>query len=201
MPHPDLFLHAPSSRREAIGTGLGLAAAAAALFAAGGAMAAIPRTPAPPGAEGFDFFLGDWRVRHRQLQQRLAGSTEWIEFGGVTSTRRILGGWGNLDENILEKPAGAYQAVTMRLFDPKHAQWSIWWIDARNPSWIEPAVVGRFENGRGVFYGDDIADGRPIRARFIWSGMTATSCNWEQAWSADGGRTWEDNWYMAFTRI
>lgn len=48
--------------------------------------------------------------------------------------------------------------------------------------------------------GDDIFEGRPIKVRFLWTGMATGSPRWEQAFSEDGGRTWEVNWVMDFTR-
>jgi len=61
--------------------------------------------------------------------------------------------------------------------------------------------VGRFVDGRGEFLGDDVHDGRPIRVRYIWSDITPTTAHWEQAFSTDGGQTWETNWYMESTRV
>jgi hypothetical protein len=43
-------------------------------------------------------------------------------------------------------------------------------------------------------------DGRPIRVRFTWSETQGDAPVWEQAFSADAGRTWETNWVMHFTR-
>jgi hypothetical protein len=60
--------------------------------------------------------------------------------------------------------------------------------------------VGRFADGRGEFYGDDTYNGKDIRARFVWSDITADSARWEQAFSIDGERTWITNWIMEFTR-
>ena len=158
------------------------------------------RTVAASGLHDFDFFVGDWRVRHRQLKRRLVGETEWIEFFGETTTRKILGGLGNIDENGIDKPVGAYEAATLRLYDPAEDRWSIWWVDARNPG-LEPPVHGRFIDGVGRFFGDDQLDGRPIKVRFIWSNITSTSAHWEQAFSADAGASWETNWTMAFERV
>jgi hypothetical protein len=42
--------------------------------------------------------------------------------------------------------------------------------------------------------------GRPIVVRFTWSSITPTGARWEQAFSPDGGRTWEKNWIMTMTR-
>jgi len=153
-----------------------------------------------PSVHDFDFFAGDWTVRHRQLKRRLVGESDWIVFGGRTTTRLMLGGLGNIDENVIDKPGGAYEAVTLRLFDPALRQWSIWWIDSRNPA-LEPPVQGRFVDGVGRFFGDDVLDGRPIKVRFIWSNITARSAHWEQAFSADDGRSWETNWLMDFERV
>ena len=61
-------------------------------------------------------------------------------------------------------------------------------------------LVGRFANGRGDFYGDDTANGIPIRAHFTWSHITAVSARWQQEFSTDAGETWERNWVMEFTR-
>ena len=36
--------------------------------------------------------------------------------------------------------------------------------------------------------------------RFTWSGVEGPTPRWEQAFSTDGGSTWETNWVMDFTR-
>jgi hypothetical protein len=154
------------------------------------------------GLHDFDFFIGEWRVHHRQLKQRLAGSHEWVEFEGTTRVQKIMGGWGNMDDNTLDKPGGAYRAVTLRAFDANTGQWSIWWLDGRHPaSNLDPSVKGHFDQGVGTFYADDTWNGKPIRVRFTWSHPTTAACRWEQAFSPDGGRTWETNWIMEFRRL
>jgi hypothetical protein len=113
--------------------------------------------------------------------------------------QKILGGAGNMDENILDFPGGAYRAVTLRTYDATKKQWSIWWIDGRSPSHLDPPVVGGFKNGVGTFYANDIFKGKPIRIRFLWTNLT-TKPHWEQAFSEDGGKTWETNWTMEFVK-
>lgn len=157
---------------------------------------------ADTGHRDFDFIAGEWRCRHRKLKARLVGSQEWAEFGGTTSGQTLLGGYANLDDNVLDDPAGSYRAASLRSYDAKTRQWSIWWLDSRFPQGpLEPAVRGGFHDGVGTFYADDTYDGKPIRVRFIWSGITASHAHWEQAFSADGGKTWETNWTMDFERI
>ena len=90
----------------------------------------------------FDFFFGSWDVSHRRLQRRLAGDGNWDVFGGTCAVRPLLGGLGNVDDNVIELPGGAYRAATVRTFDPATRQWSIWWIDGRNPLTIDVPMRG-----------------------------------------------------------
>lgn len=149
----------------------------------------------------FDFFIGDWRVRHRRLKRRLAGCDEWVEFDGTCHVRRLLGGAGNCDDNLLAMPEGAYRAVTLRSFDAVTGLWSIWWLDGRFPHRLDPPMIGGFDAGTGMFYADDTFNGMPIRILFLWHTGARDAPRWEQAFSADGGATWETNWIMDFTRI
>lgn len=90
--------------------------------------------------------------------------------------------------------------MTIRLYDPITRQWSLYWADSVSGT-LQPPMIGRFEDGRGEFYAQEIFEGQSVFSRFIWSEITATSCHWEQALSADGGRSWETNWTMEFVRI
>jgi ketosteroid isomerase-like protein len=154
---------------------------------------------AADGRSDFDSFMGNWRVHHRRLKERLSNNHEWIEFEGTSTAQKILGDLGNMDDNVLNFPAGAYRAVTFRTYDQAKKLWSIWWIDSRNPGTLDPPVVGRFENGVGTFYADDTFKGKPIRIRYLWTNLSTTP-HWEQAFSEDEGKTWETNWTMDFTR-
>jgi hypothetical protein len=152
-------------------------------------------------AHDFDFYMGLWRVHHTRLRDRLAGGDTWDEFEGTSRAWPLLGGLGNVDDNVLETPTGTYKAISLRSFDPATAQWSIWWLDGRNPNRLDPPVVGTFVDGVGTFLADDTLNGVPIVVRFLWSDITPMTCRWEQSFSADGGRTWEVNWIMASTRL
>jgi hypothetical protein len=148
----------------------------------------------------FDFFVGPWQVRHRRLTERLTGCDDWEHFDGHTQMWPLLGGHGNVDDNLLHLPTGPYRAVSMRTFDAATGQWSIWWVDGRHPHRLDPPVVGGFAAGVGEFLCDDELRGQPIRVRFRWTRTDTPSPRWEQAFSGDGGRTWETNWVMDFSR-
>jgi hypothetical protein len=149
----------------------------------------------------FDFFIGDWRVHHRRLRERLAGCDDWVEFDGTCSAHSLLGGAGNVDDNVLAMPDGAYRAASLRSFDAATRYWSIWWLDGRSPHRLDPPVIGGFEGAIGTFYADDVFNGTPIRLRFLWYIASPQTPRWEQAFSQDGGETWETNWSMDFTRM
>lgn len=151
------------------------------------------------GEHDFDFLHRDWRVRHRKLTTRLADASDWVEFDGTSSTRPLLAGFGNVEDNFIDDPRGAYHAAALRAFEADTGLWRIWWLDQRSPSEIGPPVVGRFTGDRGEFVAADHWDGRPILVKFVWLKEAAEGPMWEQAFSADGGQTWEPNWSMQFS--
>jgi hypothetical protein len=154
---------------------------------------------ATDGQRDFDFLMGSWKVRNRRLKRILQGSDEWYEFEATNVAQPIWGGLANVDEFDGQMPSGRMQGMTVRLYDPKTHQWRLYWANAARGVLDEP-VIGRFENGRGEFFNDEIFEGKNIRVRYIWSKITPTSCQWEQAFSPDEGKTWETNWVMEFTR-
>ncbi|MGA2952485.1 MAG: DUF1579 domain-containing protein [Caulobacteraceae bacterium] len=161
--------------------------------------------PAAPAvqdhAHDFDFLVGQWRVHHRRLKARLAGSHEWVEFEGTSKLWMAMDGHATVDDNYIGLPSGPYHAVGVRGYDPKAQTWAIWWLDGRDPHTIGAPVIGNFQNGVGTFEGNDTFNDRPIRVRFVWSRITARSAHWEQAFSPDAGKTWETNWVMDLTRV
>jgi hypothetical protein len=152
------------------------------------------------GRAAFDFLIGSWRVRNRRLAERLKGCADWEEFESSCHVRTILGGLGNMDEFTMERVSGRVLAVTLRLFNPITGEWSIYWAASTGNGRLDVPMVGRFEGTRGEFFSQEVFEGRHIFNRFIWTVETPDSCRWEQAYSADGGKTWETNWIMEFTR-
>lgn len=148
----------------------------------------------------FDFIIGDWNVAHSRLRERLVGCDDWIQFAGTSKTRKILGGFGNVEDNFLELPDGRYRAAAIRSYDLATRLWAIWWLDARNPGELDVPVMGGFQAGVGVFYSENVLNGKAIRVRFTWSVPEDGCPLWDQAFSPDAGDSWETNWTMRFTR-
>ncbi len=146
----------------------------------------------------FDFIIGRWRVAHRRLATRLCGSQDWVAFEGESATTKILGGYGNLEDNLLKFPEGDFRAAALRSFCEADGLWSIWWLDGRNPTCLDTPVRGKFVDHIGLFYADDVLDGQAIKVRFTWFALPGQAPAWEQAFSSDGGLSWETNWQMTF---
>ncbi len=146
----------------------------------------------------FDFFMGSWKVHNKRLRDRLVDSDEWDEFEARSAARPLPGGLGNEDVYCTDF-RGGFIGMSFRFFDPHKKQWSIYWADTRRRGELDPPVLGSFSGDTGVFEGEDIFNGRPILVRYTWSGVTTPTPRWEQAFSDDGGQTWETNWVMDFT--
>jgi len=144
----------------------------------------------------FDFLIGSWRVANRRLVERLVGCTDWEEFDATSRGWQLLDGAGNVDE--FRFPDGT-SATTLRLFDAERQQWSLYWATSVEGRLLPP-VHGGFVDGVGTFYGDDTHHGTPVRVRYVWSAIAATSARWEQSFSVDGGQQWEKNWIMELSR-
>ncbi|WP_249395347.1 hypothetical protein [Deinococcus sp. QL22] len=121
----------------------------------------MPLVLDPHAPTDFDFIIGDWQVDHRRLNARFSNCTEWTTFDGRSSTTKTLGGFGNLEDNILHFPTGTVRALAMRSFCATSGTWSIWWLDGRQPTTLDVPVTGKFSDHIGVFSTNDVLDGVP----------------------------------------
>ena len=150
-----------------------------------------------PTLHDFDFLRGSWRVQNRRLVERLVGSDEWEEFETVVESAPLLDGRGNIDTyRGVDK---AMSAVALRLLDVATAQWWIYWANGRTGA-LDSPIRGSFDGDVGEFYGEDNHNGIAVRVRFLWQRVDDDHAEWEQAFSTDGGTTWETNWTMSFVR-
>lgn len=152
------------------------------------------------GQHDFDFEIGTWKTHVRRLAHPLTGSTTWTEYDGTSVVRKILGGRANMVELTMDGPAGHFEGLSLRLYNPQAQQWSLNFSNLAGGTLGTP-TVGEFRDGRGEFYDQETLDGRAILVRFVISEIRKDSCRFEQAFSADGGKTWEVNWIATDTRI
>jgi len=188
----------------AVVAALTLSSGAGTFRAASAAAVAAPNAAATgDGQHDFDFELGSWKIHLSRLQDRLAGSTTWIEFDGTSVTRKVWDGRANLEEFETDSATGHIEGLTLRVYNPQTRQWSIYWANSKDPALGQPIqpMIGEFKNGRGEFYDQELWKGRAVFVRYVWSKITPNSAHFEQSYSADGGRTWEVNWITDQTRV
>ena len=162
--------------------------------------AAQAQTAAHDGSHDFDFDLGTWKTHSSRLLHPLTGSKEWVEMDGVTVVTKIWGGRANLAEYRAVGPAGVVELLALRVYNPKSHQWSIDFATPNVGTLGAVPGVGEFRNGRADFYDQEAINGRAVLVRFsIWV-VTPEEARSEQAFSADGGKTWEVNWITRYTR-
>jgi hypothetical protein len=152
------------------------------------------------GQHDFDFEIGTWKTHLRRLLKPLTGSTTWVEYDGTTVVRKVWNGRANLVELIADGSAGHFEGLSLRLYNPESHQWSLNFSNINSGSMSLP-TIGEFKNGRGEFFNQETLNGRAIFVRFVISDITSNSCRFEQAFSDDGGKTWEVNWIAIDTRM
>lgn len=174
------------------------------LVQAGAAAAQTPATSPQAslhdGQHDFDFHIGSWKTHIRSLQRPLTGSTTWVEYRGTLVARKVWDGRAQLEELKAEGSGRQIEDLLLFLYNPQTRQWSLN-PAASNDGVMGPRLVGEFRNGRGEFYSVEPAQqGRSVLVRQVWSDITPTSHSFEQAFSNDGGKTWEPNFVAKLTR-
>lgn len=161
----------------------------------------LQQTPAErDGQHDFDFEIGTWKTHLRRLVHPLTGSTTWVEYEGTSVVRKVWNGRANLLELVAEGAADHFEGLSLRLYNPESHQWSLNFANSNSGTLSQP-TIGEFKNGRGEFFDQETLNGRAILVRFVISDITQDSCRFEQAFSEDGGKTWEVNWIATDTRV
>src|SRR5579863_7792135 len=145
------------------------------------------------GQHDFDFEFGTWKAHLKRLLHPLSGSNTWVEYEGTSVVRKVWNGRANLGELEVGNATSSIEGLTLRLYHPQSHQWSLYWANSKDGSLAIP-TIGQFKNGRGEFFDQEDFAGRSIFVRFTFSDITPTSFRTEQAFSEDGGKTWETNW-------
>jgi hypothetical protein len=161
---------------------------------------ASPETTAHDGQHDFDFEIGSWKIHLSRLKDRLAGSTEWVEFDGTSVTRKVWNGRADLEEFETDSQTGHIEGLTLRLYNPQSHQWRLYWANSADGI-LDPPMIGEFKNGIGGFFDQQLWKGRAVFVRFLWSNTMTSTPHFEQSFSDDGGKTWEVNWITNQTRV
>jgi hypothetical protein len=166
----------------------------------GSAHAADAPAAAHDGSHDFDFHMGVWKTHISRLLHPFTGSTAWVQYDGISTVSPVWNGKASLFELEASGPAGHLEGVGLRLYDPQARQWNLNWTNSTIGR-LDAPMTGEFRGGRGDFYGQDSFNGRVILVRNSFSDITPNASHFEQAFSADYGKTWETNWIMTFERM
>jgi hypothetical protein len=151
------------------------------------------------GSHDFDFNFGVWKTHITRLEHPLSGSQTWVDYDGTSEVSKIWNGRASLFELEAAGPAGHIEGIGLRLYNPKSRQWSLNWASSRDGVIGKP-MIGEFAHGEGYFYDQEDFQGRSVLDRNGFSDIKPDSSRFEQAFSDDGGKNWETNWIMTFTR-
>lgn len=154
------------------------------------------------GQRDFDSHIGTWKTHVKRLVKPLTGSTTWVEMNGTSIVRKVFDGRANLVELIAEGPNGTkFQGMSLRLYRPDAEQWSIHFASSHDGVLNIPTIGAFDKNGRGEFFAQETYAARAIFVRFVITPIDANTIRFEQAFSDDGGKTWEVNWIATDTRV
>jgi hypothetical protein len=152
------------------------------------------------GNHDFDPLLGNWKYHLKRRMHPLTRSTNWVELEGTGACYPLWDGRAQLDTLEMDGSTGHIEGLTLRLFNPRTQQWRLYWANSKDGVVVVPQI-GQFKNGHGEFYAQDDLDGKSIFVRFDWTKLETDSPHFEQAFSDDGGKTWEANWITDQTRV
>jgi hypothetical protein len=147
----------------------------------------------------FDFNFGVWKTHIARLEHPLSGSHHWADYDGTSIVSKVWDGRASLFELEASGSAGHIEGVGLRLYNPKSHQWSLNWANSTDGVVTKP-MIGEFANGQSQFFDQEEFQGKSILSRNGFSAIKPESSHFEQAFSDDGGKNWEVNWIMTFTR-
>ena len=153
------------------------------------------------GSHDFDFDLGNWKTRSSRLMHPLAGANDWVDFDGETDVTPVWGGKANLAVFKANTPTGPLELLALRVYNPTTKQWSINFATSKGGALGDVPGIGEAHDGRIDFYDQESINGKATLLRFSIWGITPDTAQSEQAFSADGGKTWEVNWINRYTRL
>lgn len=152
------------------------------------------------GQHDFDWEFGSWKTHVKRRVHPLTGSDTWVEYDGTSVISKVWDGRANMVELEVRGPSGHIEGLSLRLYNPDTHEWSLNFSNSASGTLGTP-TVGEFKDGRGEFFDQETLNGLAIFVRFVISDIQPNSAHFEQAFSEDGGKTWEVNWIADDTRM
>ncbi len=154
---------------------------------------------AEDASHDFDFALGTFHTHIKRLMNPLTGGATWTTYEGTKTDVSILDGKGSLETIEADGPSHL-ELMTLRLYNATSHQWSLNFTSSDSGELATPSI-GEFENGVGTFLDQEDYNGRTILVRQVWTTLTPDAYHFEQAFSADHGKTWKPNFVADLERL
>ncbi len=148
------------------------------------------------GVGDFDFLTGNWKIRHLRLKD--GTKDEWQRFDSGATVHRVMNGQGSIEE--LRKADGSDMGMGVRVWLPLEKKWADHWTGAANGV-VNLPQKGEFIDGEGIFISEEVVEGVQWLYRGVWDRIGDGTCRWHQSASSDGGKSWDWNWWMEWTRV
>jgi hypothetical protein len=171
-----------------------------------GALRPAPASPAATaaaardGAHDFDFNFGVWKTHIRRFTDPFAQHPQTLELDGTVTVHKLWDGRGQIEEIEADGPNGHWEGLTTFLYNPQARQWIQTFADSRDGLLTTP-LIGEFHDGRAELYAQETFKGRYLLIRGTWSDIRPDSHQFEEDFSADGGRSWVPAFIGQLVRI
>ena len=150
------------------------------------------------GQHDFDSLAGTWKGHTKYRAHPFVGSDTWIESDGTESFQKI---WdGAMLELSQGDSANGPVGLMLYTYNPQSHQWYVYFASSKDGK-VGLPNVGEFRNGRGEFFVQDTLNGKSLLNRYVWSQIASSSPHFEESWSSDGGRTWEQVRIVDLARV
>lgn len=157
-----------------------------------------PHTAAASDFRDFDFAIGSWGTKILHLQRSPGKPDTWAVWTGTVVAAKVWGGRANIQEIEVNTPSGRVDELRLCLYRPQLREWYLHWADS-DDGVLVPPLIGQFASGSGRFYDQEDYKGRAIFVRDLYSQIGPRAYHWQQAFSSDGGTTWDPNWNVTLT--
>jgi hypothetical protein len=154
---------------------------------------ASAQQPAPCVAPEFrqlDFWLGEWDLTWPAPGDSLGGK-------GTNRIEKILDGCV-IQENFSGDGPRALVGHSVSTYSVQEKKWKQTWVDNQG-GYL--ALTGELKDGEMILGRQGTGpDGKPLQARMVFFHIKPDSFDWCWEASTDGGKTWQVNWPIHYSR-
>jgi len=143
-------------------------------------------------SDTFNFWQGKWQAKWVDGQGNEGGGTNQIGF--------ITGG-KVLHENfeISKGPNAGYKGTSISVFNPNTNVWHQTWMDNQGGNIV---FTGEVADDKRIFKtAMQNLNGQQIQSRMVFYDIQKDRFTWDWERTTDGGKTWNLNWRIQYTRM